>query len=378
MRRFWILLSTELKAWRHDPITALGGFIAPAVMLVAFGLLFGGRLTFKIALVNQDAGPYGALLRQTFDEVLSPFGTSYYDVADLPEDAAWRAYQTFRIDGVWVIPADFSARLAAGEGPTVAMHFMNYNDDRAKNHRIYAAEILWRFYEKARTELRPPAELPEPPLALAEVYPLPVMIDWFPIIAVGIVLLSITLGGMMNIFMLTYKEQVARITLEFGLAPRLLAWALAPKALLALIMGWLTGIIVMGLVYLWIGIWPGRYLWAAWLLAGLVALFWIALALLLGLRTRNYMPGAIATILTGVLVFFISGGLSLVRANVDRVIWLAWLFPNTYAVDPIRDLVLFHAWPADWTITLLRLIAFAGLSLAVGMGLAARGLRRCG
>ena len=31
------------------------------------------------------------------------------------------------------------------------MHFSNYNDDRAKNHRIYSAEILWRFYEKTQS-----------------------------------------------------------------------------------------------------------------------------------------------------------------------------------------------------------------------------------
>ena len=49
------------------------------------------------------------------------------------------------------------------------------------------------------------------------------------------------LGGMVNMFMLTHKEQVARVTLEFGLAPRPLAWVLLPKTLLALLMGLLTG-----------------------------------------------------------------------------------------------------------------------------------------
>ena len=89
MRRFWILFRTELKVWRRDPITALGGFIPPSLILIAFGLLLGGRLSFKLAVINHDAGPYGEVLRQTLGEVQSPFGVPYYGVLDLSEDQAW-------------------------------------------------------------------------------------------------------------------------------------------------------------------------------------------------------------------------------------------------------------------------------------------------
>ena len=370
MRRFGILLSTEFRAWRRDPITALGGFIPTLVLLVSFGILFGGRLALRIAVLNHDIGAQGDLLAQTIRSELSPFGTPYYEVVDLPEEAAWEAYRAHRIDGVWVIPADFSQRLESGQTPTVEMHFGNYIDDRAKNHRIYAAEAIWAFYQRIGQ--------PPPPLALAEEYPLPEMVAWFPIIAVGVALLSTTLGGMFNIFMLTHKEQLSKITLEFGLAPRALAWVFVPKLLLAVVMGLLTGVIFLGILYLWTGTWPGRHLGAVCLLAGLVTLFWSALALLMGLRVRNYMAGAIATILSAVTLFFIGGGLSIVRGYEDRVLWVAWLFPNTYAVDPLRDLVLFNTWPSDWTTTLLRLIGFAAAALAVGLTLAARQLRRLG
>jgi hypothetical protein len=373
MKRFLVLLTTELKAWRHDPITTLGGLIPPTFMLLAFGLLFGGPLSFRVAVLNYDAGPYGAVLRETFDEVQSPFGTPYYAALDLPEEEAWAAYRAHRIEGVWVIPADFSERVEAGQSPALEMHFSNYNDDRAKNHRIYAAEILWRFYEQIGQ--------PGPPLALAEEYPRAEMVEWFPVIAVGVALLSFMLGGMMNVFVLTHKEQVGGLALEFGLAPCSLAWILLPKTLLALVMGLLTGTVFLGLLYLWLGAWPGWYLGAVWLLAGLVILFWVPITLYFGLRARrfsNYFAGAIATILTGLTVFFIGGGLSLVRYNRQNVPWFSWLFPNTHAVDPLRDLILFHTWPADWTPTLLKLIAFATLSLVVGLGLSTRRLRRLG
>ena len=257
------------------------------------------------------------------------------------------------------------------------MHFSNYNDDRAKNHRIYAAEILWRFYEKIG--------YPPPPLVLAEEYPLPVMVEWFPVIAVGVVLLAFMIGGMMNIFMLTYKEQVNHLTLEFGLAPRSLVWIFLPKTLLALIMSILTGTALMGIVYLWIGAWPGlepaifsgQALLAVWVLAILVVLFWAPITMAFGLRTQ-YFAGAIAVILIALTTFFIGGGLALVRVNLDRAVWFTWLTPNAYAIDPMRDLILFHQWPLDWGITLLRLAGFAILALALGWGLTVRQLRRLG
>jgi ABC-2 type transport system permease protein len=367
MKRFWILLKTELKAWQHDPIPVLGGFLPPTILLIAFGLLFGGRLSFPIAVINHDLGPLGAALVETFGEVSSPFQKPYYQVLDLSEDQAWDAYHANRIDAVWVIPPDFSARLESGQHPHVDMYFGNYNDDRAKNHRLYSAEIMWHFYEKIGQ--------PAPPLKLAEEYPRREMVDWFSIIGVGLVLLSIGLGGMFNVFMLTHKERMTKITTEFGMSPRPLAATLLPKVLLALLMGLVTGTTVLGILYLWAGVWPGRFLWAVWLLSALVALFWIGLALILGLRARHFMAGAIAAILTGVIVFFVGGGLSPVRYYSQGVQWFARLFPNTYAVDPLRELVLFHTWPENWGQTLLVVTAFAVVGLVAGLLSAQRQLR---
>ena len=127
-----------------------------------------------------------------------------------------------------------------------------------------------------------------------------------------------------------------------------------------------------------VGVWPGEDLWAVWLLAGLVAIFWIQVALVMGLVARNYMAGAIGSVLGAMIIFFIGGGLSMVRANKDAVTWIAWLFPNTYAIDPIRDLVLFNTWPVDFWQILFTLLVFAIAALLVGSIFSARKLRRLG
>jgi hypothetical protein len=162
------------------------------------------------------------------------------------------------------------------------------------------------------------------------------------------------------------------------MAPRSLAWVLFPKVLLALLLALLTGTALLFVLYLWVGAWPGRLLWAVWLLFGLVALVWIAIGLVIGMRIRHYMAGAVGGVLGGVIVFFIGGGLAPVRQNAHKVVWVARLFPNTYAVDPVRDLVLFGAWPVDWVPVLLTLIGLAGVSLLAGLVLTARQLRRLG
>ncbi|MBN2394641.1 MAG: hypothetical protein JXR84_28175 [Anaerolineae bacterium] len=115
-----------------------------------------------------------------------------------------------------------------------------------------------------------------------------------------------------------------------------------------------------------------------WLLFGLVAVFWASLGLVLGMRIRHYMAGAVTGVLGGVIIFFIGGGLAMVRNNWAKVTLLARVFPNTYAVDPVRDLVLFRSWPADWSSKLLILVGLAVVSLTGGMILSVRQLRRLG
>ena len=371
MKRAWILFKTEFNVWRHDPITAMGGIIPSLFILIAFSLLFGGRLSFKIAVINHDQGDYGGILINTFQEVISPLDNQpYYAVQDLDPDSAWSAFEAYQIEGIWIIPEDFSQRIKTGNAPGLDMHFMNYNDDRAKNHRIYSAEVLWQFYKNIG--------YPDPPLELAEEYPLPEMVDWVSIISVGIVLLSVSLGSIFNMFILTYKAQTGKITLEMGLSPRSLTWVLIPKTILALVFGLVTGTIFLVIIRLWLGFWPGGYIWAVWLLAGLVAVFWIQVALTAGLVAQNYMAGAVGSVLGTMIIFFIGGGLSMVRAQQDAVTWIAWLFPNTYAVDPIRDLVLFKTWPVDFWAVLLTLFGFAGLSILLGSIFSINKIRKLG
>ena len=368
MKRFFMHLRIEFLAWTKDPITILGGFIPTLVMLFAFGMLFGGNLSFKIAYINHDTGEAGKILESVFSETISPLNHQpYYALQDLDEESAWQAYETHRIDGIWIVPENFSESIHAGEPLPIEMHFSNYNDDRAKNHRIYSAEILWAFFHKLGLEA---------PIELSEIHSLPKMIDWFPIIAAGLIQLSTIIGGMMNMFMLTHKEKISGILAEVSRAPHSLLPFLLSKVVLAFIMAILTGTGFMFIVYLWLGFWPSGVLLLTWIYLGLSAIFWIFVALMLGITFKAYMAGAVTTMLSSILLFFITGGLNITRGFENEMVFLAWFFPNMYAVDQIRDLVLQQSVPVDLTQSILILTGFMIVSSIIGSGVTSRAIRR--
>jgi ABC-type polysaccharide/polyol phosphate export permease len=375
MKRFWILFITDIKTWRKNPMATMAGFLPALMMLFTFGLLFGGKTAFPVAVVNYDTGDYGELFIETMAEVESPLGGGYYAPMELSEAEAWEKYNSFAIDAVWIIPEDFSQRLLAGDQPKIDEYFQNYNDDRAKNHRVYPTEVLWRFYEKV-DEAEPALELASPPLLMREEYPADEIVGWFPLVGVAVALLGAMLAGMINIFALTQQEQVAGITTEIGLASRSLNLFLLSKLAFSLMMALVSTALILGALYLWVGVSAGIYIWAALLLAGLVALFWAGLALILSFLAGQALGGGIVVVAAGLIVFFIAGGMTPVRYMPGNIWWLIQFFPNTYAVDPFRELVLFNTIPANWTQTLVTLFLFAAVSLGAGFFVAQRQLRK--
>lgn len=152
---------------------------------------------------------------------------------------------------------------------------------------------------------------------------------------------------------------------------------MSAKIIVALLMSLVTGTVFLSLLYLWTGAWPGEHLWRVRVLAGLVALFWIMAVLIVGLRARHFMgAAAIGVVLTGVTAFFIGGGLLMVRNNDSNMPWFSWLLPNTYAVDALRDFLLFHPIAPDWLGSLAVVVLFAGLADIGRLGFTARELRR--
>jgi hypothetical protein len=90
------------------------------------------------------------------------------------------------------------------------------------------------------------------------------------------------------------------------------------------------------------------------------------------------MVGAVVSILTGITLFFVSGGMSMVKANIRKIPFLSWFFPNIYAVDPLREIILFQRLPEQFLFIVIILILFALFSILFGWILSARRIRSLG
>ncbi len=273
-----------------------------------------------------------------------------------------------------VLSPDSGAVYVLGMNPQIDVYFRNYNDDRAKNQRLYPTEILWRFYEKMEAD--PRLKFPPPPIRLREEYPQERIVGWFPFIGVALALLASTMAGMITVLALSQEEQLAGITADIGLAPRSLIPFLLSKLAFTLLMALLCTTLVLLALSVWTGMNMSAYIWVAWLLAGLVALFWAGLAFILSFLSGRALGSNIIVVAIGLVVFFIAGGTEPVRYSSGNLWWLIRLFPNAYAVDPLRDTVLFCTIPANWAQIILTLILFDAVSLSAGFFFAQRQLRK--
>lgn len=363
LRRLWLNLRKDLLVWLHEPITVLGGFIAPLALLAGVGLMFSGFGAVDLAIFNEDQGPYGAQLAQAIWSAESPFGDTYFRDPGLSRAEAEARYRDGFLVGIVDVPADFSARLQAGEGPTVRYRFSNYHDDWGKNARLYVDEGLWLFYQRVYPGTAP--------IEIREVYPADRYRDWFPSIAAGVLLLSALLGGMFNCFALLHKETQAGTLKEYQLAPASWAYFLLPKLVLATLVSWATASVTYGVTALWAGLDAGGLWGQVLVLVTLVTWCYVGLALVLGMVVRQVFVGGVVIVLTGIMSFFLSGGLAPVE-NATGVMDVVWrVFPNGHAMSAFREVLLFQQ-PGDLGPALAVLVPWAAISL----GLAALFVRR--
>jgi len=377
LRRLWLNFRKDLLIWMHDPITVAGGFIAPLAILVGMGLMFSGFGAVDLAIFNEDKGPYGAQLAQAIWSAESPFGGTYFCDPGFSRADAKDCYRDNYFMGIVDIPPDFSARLEAGDYPAVRYQFNNYHSDFGKNARLYVDEGLWLFYQHTYPGTAP--------VEIREVYPVASYREWFPSIAAGVLLLSALLGGTFNCFALLLKENQAGTLKEYQLAPASWVYFLLPKLALATLVAWATVGVTYVVTALWAacpgGLPAGRGLdagglwWQALLLLTLVTWCYVGVAMVLGMVVRQQFVGGVVIVLTGIMSFFLSGGMAPVE-NATGVMGVVWrVFPNGYAMSAFRDVLLFQR-PGDLGPALVVLVPWAAISLGLAMLFVARRMRR--
>jgi ABC-type multidrug transport system permease subunit len=138
---------------------------------------------------------------------------------------------------------------------------------------------------------------------------------------------------------------------------------------------WATAAITYTITVLWAGLDAGGMWGQVLVLIALVTWCYVGLAMVLGMVVRQLFVGGVVIMLTGVLSFFLSGGLAPVEkaTGIMDVIWR--FFPNGYAMAAFRDVLLFQQ-PDDMGPALAVLVPWAVVSLGLATLFVVRRMRR--
>lgn len=328
MRVFLAELKKLLILFRADPKSLAAGVIAPTIILIIFALTFGDFNPLKLAWVNEDRGPYGAMLEEAVFSQISPLGDRpYFEEFAAGYDAAMELYNQGKVNGVIVVGEDFSSELSGGGSASIDYIFNNYNTDMAKNLRLYLDEGILAFYR---------AEDPGVQIEVEERLNVEAQLPWFDIIAVAVFLLAFLLGSMFNMLYLFYKEKVDETLCEYRLSPNGIWASLLARVLVALLAGTITALVNAALAYVISGVNIAAFLPGiipTLLVLGVTYVFFAEIAALL---SDSFSGAAVFTMASTVVLWFLSGATASIKYSTGILRAIALAIPNTYGLSRIR------------------------------------------
>ena len=328
MRVFAAELKKLLILFKADPKSLAAGIIAPTIILVIFALTFGDFNPLKLAWVNEDRGPYGAMLEEAVFSQISPLGDRpYFEELAAGYDAAMELYNQGKVNGVIVVGEDFSSALSGGGSASIDYIFNNYNTDMAKNLRLYLDEGILAFYRAADPGVR---------IEVEERLNVETQLPWFDIIAVAVFLLAFLLGSMFNMLYLFYKEKVDETLCEYRLSPNGIWASLLARVLVALLAGTITALVNAALAYVISGVNIAAFLpgiFPPLLVLGVTYVFFAEIAALL---SDSFSGAAVFTMASTVVLWFLSGATASIKYSTGILRAIALAIPNTYGLSRIR------------------------------------------
>lgn len=328
MRVFAAELKKLLILFRADPKSLAAGIIAPTIILIIFALTFGDFNPLKLAWVNEDRGPYGAMLEEAVFSQISPLGDRpYFEEFAAGYEQAMELYNQGKVNGVIVVGEDFSSALSGGGSASIDYIFNNYNTDMAKNLRLYLDEGILAFYRAADPGVR---------IEVEERLNVETQLPWFDIIAVAVFLLAFLLGSMFNMLYLFYKEKVDETLCEYRLSPNGIWASLLARVLVALLAGTITALVNAALAYFISGVNIAAFLPGIippLLVLGVTYVFFAEIAALL---SDSFSGAAVFTMASTVVLWFLSGATASIKYSTGILRAIALAIPNTYGLSRIR------------------------------------------
>jgi ABC-2 type transport system permease protein len=370
MNRMLAIVERELRKFFRSPALMMAAMIFPLVQLIVLGNAFGGKIQdARLGVVDEDGGTQALRIREAFDAVRATVKT-FVPVYYANEKQAVKDVRDGKLDGVLVIPAQFSRRVYEGEQPRLALVVDNSDNFMSSTLEQKLTELTQALNEPAVE----PRMLQQIALEFVELYP---YIEYMKYLLPGSITLAMFVSVMIGGGMLYIDDKargihegylvtpITKLELVFGLNA-----AGAIKAIL-------SGVVITLIGSLLAGVSGAFHPVTAFLLLLLIlatSLAFNTMMFLLMVRVEDpLVPRAIFGVLN-TLLFFPSGSIYPVKAFPAWLRWIATVDPFTYAVHAFKALLLKQAGLVAIWHDLLFLTVFAAVMISIATPLFRRTL----
>ena len=167
MHRILAIIERDLRRFRRSPTLMIVSMIMPLVQLVVLGYAFGGKIrNLHVGVVDHDHQVPAVRIKEMCQAVAANART--FETVACPDEAqAMRDLRTGRLNGVLIIPPQFSRKVLAGADPRIALIEDNTDQFAASALQASFTQLLGAYNEKQPVP-RVPAKAS---VSIVEIYP---------------------------------------------------------------------------------------------------------------------------------------------------------------------------------------------------------------
>jgi ABC-type multidrug transport system permease subunit len=360
MQRMWAIVERELRRFRRSPTLIVISMIFPVVQLVVLGYAFGGNVKhLKVGVVDQDRGVPAVRVRELANAVAG--GARTFDTIEYGDSGrALSDLRDGRINGVLMIPPEFSRRKLAKAEPRVALIEDNTDNFVATSLAATMGSVVTAYNQPVADAKRIQGDAA---LDLVEVYP---YVPYIQYLLPGSIVMSIFMMVIIGGGIIFIDDKARGLHEGYLVTPISKLELIAGFNLSGTIKAVLAGAVIMIVGSLIAGI-PNPFQ-ALRLLRLLVVIIVTAFALislmfLLMVRVSDpLVPRAIFGVLN-TLLYFPSGAVYPQQGFPAWMQAIAVVDPFTYSVHAFKSLLLKNTGFGAITFDLMYLAIFSAIAM---------------
>jgi len=370
MNRMMAIVERELRKFFRSPALMLVSMIFPLIQLIVLGNAFGGKIRdARLGLVDEDGGTQALKIREAFDSVRSNLHTFepvyYQNQKDAVDDV-----RNGKIQGVVIIPPQYSRRVYAKENPQIALVVDNSDNFMTSTLEGEMADITTALNSPTVT----PRVLEQTVLQIVELYP---YIEYMKYLLPGSIALAMFVSVMIGGGMLYIDDKARGVHEGYLVTPITKAELVFGLNAAGAIKAVMTGIVItlIGSLLAGVGsIFTLSTILGLTLMILLTSLAFNAMMFLLMVRVEDpLVPRATFGILN-TLLFFPSGAVYPIQAFPRWLQYIARVDPFTFAVHGFKALLLKDTGVAAIWQDIVYLTVFGVVALAIAVPLFKRSL----